>query len=60
MGSLREEVNRQIDKRISETAEKSFKAGFYAGQAMAGVEIEECHANWKKLNTKSKVKKDNR
>lgn len=31
--------------------EEGLKSGFYSGQAMAGVELEECHKNWKKWNT---------
>jgi hypothetical protein len=30
--------------------EEAFKGGFYAGQAMARVELDDCHANWKKWN----------
>lgn len=30
--------------------EEKLKAGFYAGQAMARVELEDCHKNWKKWN----------
>ncbi len=30
------------------------KRAFYAAQAMAGVELEDCHANWKKWNSPTK------
>lgn len=38
-----------LDFITTETT-KAVKSGFYAGQAMARVELEDCHANWKKWN----------
>jgi len=35
---------------INQIIEQSMSAGFYAGQAMAGVELEQCHKNWKKYS----------
>jgi hypothetical protein len=35
---------------VNDEIEKAFKLGFYSGQAMAGVELEDCHKNWLKLN----------
>lgn len=29
---------------------EAFKAGFYAGQAYAGIELYECHQNWERFN----------
>lgn len=31
--------------------EATLKEGFYAGQANAGVSLEQCHKNWKGLDT---------
>lgn len=44
-------------KQFKAQQDDAIKQGFYAGQAMGRVELEECHANWKKWNTTSK---DNR
>lgn len=45
MGAVcRDIANRELDEYDTEV----LKRGFYAGQAMAGVELEDCHANYKK------------
>ena len=38
--------------------EGAIKRGFYAGQAMAGVELEECHKNWKRWNVPTPNQKE--
>lgn len=37
-------------KKVLLYGEDKYKNGFYAGQAMAGVELEDCHNNWRKHN----------
>lgn len=36
--------------KLKQVEEEKLKSGFYAGQANAGVLLEECHKNWKKWN----------
>jgi hypothetical protein len=37
-------------KRTADTAiQAAIQAGFYSGQAMAGVELEDCHKNWENM-----------
>lgn len=40
----------QILELIKEVTDTGIKSGFYAGQAMAGIELDDCHDNWKKWN----------
>lgn len=35
-------------RELEEYENEVLKRGFYAGQAMARVELEDCHKNWKK------------
>lgn len=50
-----------LDVLYHEHHEEAVKAGFYAGQAVAGVSLEECHKNFKRWNTpeweKQRIKK---
>lgn len=39
-----------IDEQTRLAEDEGIKRGFYAGQAMAGVELYDCHDNWKKWN----------
>lgn len=40
-----------IEAEVLRVEEEALKRGFYAGQAMARVELDDCHKNWKKWNT---------
>lgn len=37
-------------KFVSQLVDEAIKRGFYAGQARAGVELYDCHDNWKEWN----------
>lgn len=39
-------------KFVRQLLNEAIKRGFYAGQAMAGVELYDCHKNWKKWDNK--------
>jgi hypothetical protein len=49
----------QIMALIASYSEEKLKSGFYAGQAMARVELDDCHANWKKWNSSEPEGKPN-
>lgn len=44
-------LNGTVDE-VTKMLGRAMQSGFYAGQAMAGVEIEDCEKNWKKYNKK--------
>lgn len=44
-------ISKYIEAEVLRVEEEALKRGFYAGQAMARVELDDCHANWKKWNT---------
>lgn len=45
--TFKDELTKTVAKLIAEAKDEAFKQGFYTGQAMAKVELEECQANWK-------------
>lgn len=45
-----------IHKYYMGLIEMAINSGFYAGQAMAGVSLEDCHKNWKKYNKPVEIK----
>jgi hypothetical protein len=47
--TVQEELTEKIAKYVAEKADEFYKSGFYAGQAIAGISLDECHENWKKL-----------
>lgn len=47
---LAEKLESLIEQERIKVARAGMKSGFYAGQAMAEVELEQCHKNWKKWN----------
>lgn len=56
---MREETD-DIRELVDKMVDHALKRGFYAGSAMAGVELERCHQNWARYNLpdeeKAKVK----
>lgn len=56
MSEIQLELTKTVARLVAEASDNAFKSGFYAGQAMAKVELDECHENWKKLNAKSRKK----
>lgn len=46
------------NKKAFRDIEIALKTGFYAGQAMARVELEDCHTNWKKWNNNEELQNE--
>lgn len=51
----RDDLKQAIEAYVAQRAEVLLKSGFYAGQAMARVELEDCHKNWKKWNLPNNI-----